>query len=393
MGHDIEITTDRTKNKKVRCEKVWYLITTANTYGVSIQLLKERENSMKTNLRKILALILTTMSIATVFSIPVSAASSSPSVYYKTHCQNVGWTGNSYDGATSGTTGQALRVEAIQVRTSGMSGGISYRTHCQNVGWTDWSRDGGTSGTTGRALRVEAVQIKLTGTISQYYDVMYRTHCQNIGWTGWSKNGAISGTTGQSLRVEALQIKLVAKSGVNTISTAATSSTTWQMPMKNAYCTWKSYSNMSWATYTNNSGDRDYHLGIDIYGTNGYVNAAASGKVVAASSSTSGANGRYVVIQHTVNGKQVYSFYAHLASVNVSVGQSVSAGTKIGVAGGSGNGRNNYYGTHLHFAIVDTLWSNGRYYGYGTKFSGNKITYNGVTYYNPVYVINHNKLP
>lgn len=172
-----------------------------------------------------------------------------------------------------------------------------------------------------------------------------------------------------------------------------TTSSGWRMPMDNAYCTWSSYSNMSWATYTNRSGDRDYHLGIDIYGTGGRVYAAADGKVVACSSSTSGANGRFIILQHTISGKTVYSFYAHLSSLNVSKGQTVSKGTQIAVAGGSGNGSNSAYGTHLHFAIVDTLWTSGGYYGYATKFTGNKVNYSGVTYYNPVYVINNNRLP
>ena len=172
-----------------------------------------------------------------------------------------------------------------------------------------------------------------------------------------------------------------------------TASSGWRMPMDNAYCTWSSYSNMSWATYTNRSGDRDYHLGIDIYGTGGKVYAAASGTVVAASSSNSGANGRFIIIKHTLSGKTVYSFYAHLSSLNVSVGQTVNKGTQIAVAGGSGNGSNSAYGTHLHFAIVDTLWTSGGYYGYSTYFTGNSRSYQGVTYYNPVYVINNNKLP
>ena len=172
-----------------------------------------------------------------------------------------------------------------------------------------------------------------------------------------------------------------------------TASSGWRMPMDNAYCTWSSYSNMSWATYTNRSGDRDYHLGIDIYGTSGKVYAAASGTVVAASSSNSGANGRFIIIKHTISGKTVYSFYAHLSSLKVSVGQTVNKGAQIAVAGGSGNGSNSAYGTHLHFAIVDTLWTSGGYYGYSTYFTGNSRSYQGVTYYNPVYVINNNKLP
>ena len=150
---------------------------------------------------------------------------------------------------------------------------------------------------------------------------------------------------------------------------------------------------MSWASYNNNSGDRDYHLGIDIWGSSSNVYAASNGKVVAYSSNPSGANGRYVIIQHTLNGKTVYSFYAHLASVNVYNGQTVNTNTVIGKAGGSGYGSNSYYGKHLHFAIVDTLWSNGTYWGYSTYFTGNKRTYGGVTFYNPMYVVNYDKLP
>ncbi|MBE6755667.1 MAG: M23 family metallopeptidase [Ruminococcaceae bacterium] len=178
----------------------------------------------------------------------------------------------------------------------------------------------------------------------------------------------------------------------STTTTTKQTSSAWDYPMKNAYCTWRSYSNMSWASYTNNSSARDYHLGIDIWGTNGYVYAAADGKIVASSKSPNGANGRFIIIQHTLNGKTVYSFYAHLASLNVTSGK-VSRGQKIAVAGGSGYGKDNYYGKHLHFAIVNKLNSNGSYYGYSTYFTGNSTTYSGTTFYNPVYVIKYDRLP
>lgn len=188
--------------------------------------------------------------------------------------------------------------------------------------------------------------------------------------------------------ISGVRYKLALATTAPTVNTS-----TWQMPMTNAYCTWRSYQNWSWGTYNNNSGNRDYHLGIDIYGSNANVYAAASGTVVAASTSNAGANGRYIIIQHALNGQTVYSFYAHLSSVNVYVGQPVNKGVQIGVAGGSGYGRNYNYGTHLHFAIVDTLWTNGGYWGYATYFTGNKTTYGGVTFYNPIYVIQNNRLP
>lgn len=53
-----------------------------------------------------------------------------------------------------------------------------------------------------------------------------------------------------------------------------------------------------------------------------------------------------VVIDH---GGGVWSTYAHMSSVSVSVGQNVAAGTKIGTMGASGNAT----GRHLHFSIIE----------------------------------------
>lgn len=220
------------------------------------------------------------------------------------------------------------------------------------------------------------IKNKATGLVIHTNSTSIGSPCIN-----WTQNTNVSS---QGFRLSKIS---------SSTSGTVVSSNKWEFPMDNAYCTWTNKANMSWSNYTDRSGSRDYHIGIDIYGTNGTVKAAANGKVVALSTSAKGANGRYIIIKHTISGKTVYSFYAHLSSVNVSLNQTVSVGTKIGVAGGSGYGRNNYYKTHLHFAIVDTLWSSGGYYGYATYFKGNSVRYSNVTYYNPVYVINNDRLP
>ena len=104
------------------------------------------------------------------------------------------------------------------------------------------------------------------------------------------------------------------------------------------------------------------------------------------------ANGRYVIIKHTVSGKTVYSFYAHMKSITSGIkkNKKVSKGQKIGVMGSTGSAAS---GAHLHFSVVNKLSSNGGYYGYATKFSGNKKTYGGKTFYNPLYIIKNGKLP
>ena len=60
--------------------------------------------------------------------------------------------------------------------------------------------------------------------------------------------------------------------------------------------------------------------------------------------------GNYVLIQHTYilkNGSSInlYTRYAHMTAVSVSQGQTVSAGTKLGTVGSTGNST----GFHLHF--------------------------------------------
>lgn len=91
------------------------------------------------------------------------------------------------------------------------------------------------------------------------------------------------------------------------------------------------------------------HNGVDIgapYGAT--VMAAATGTVRAAS--YMGTRGYTVIIEHPVSGANMsyYSYYQHLSGMNVSAGQSVSAGTMIGKVGNSGGD----YGAHLHFGMV-----------------------------------------
>lgn len=143
------------------------------------------------------------------------------SVSYRAHVQRIGWQSPVYDGATAGTSGQSLRVEALKMKVdSNVKGGISYSSHVQTYGWQGWVADGAVSGTSGQSKRVEAIKVKLTGDAASKYDVYYRVHAQTYGWMGWAKNGAAAGTEGLAKRVEAVQVVLVAKGGAAPGSTA-----------------------------------------------------------------------------------------------------------------------------------------------------------------------------
>ncbi|MBQ4583756.1 MAG: M23 family metallopeptidase [Bacilli bacterium] len=92
------------------------------------------------------------------------------------------------------------------------------------------------------------------------------------------------------------------------------------------------------------------HNAIDISGTgfNSPIYAANDGEVVVANKQCKNCSywslGHYVVIKHANN---YYTLYAHMNSLNVSVGQTVSKGTIIGKMGETGRAT----GVHLHYSV------------------------------------------
>lgn len=86
-----------------------------------------------------------------------------------------------------------------------------------------------------------------------------------------------------------------------------------------------------------------WHIGVDIVGEDKQVLAIADGIVIGINDHGK-AYGNHVLIRHDDN---MVSLYAHLASVNVIVGQKVKMGTKIGVMGSTGNAT----GAHLHLEL------------------------------------------
>ncbi|WP_328875138.1 LysM peptidoglycan-binding domain-containing M23 family metallopeptidase [Streptomyces sp. NBC_00287] len=89
-----------------------------------------------------------------------------------------------------------------------------------------------------------------------------------------------------------------------------------------------------------------YHTGVDFVVPSGTsLKAVGAGTVVSAG--WAGAYGNQVVIQ-LADGH--YAQYAHLSSLSVSSGQSVTAGQQVGLSGSTGNST----GPHLHFEIRTT---------------------------------------
>lgn len=92
---------------------------------------------------------------------------------------------------------------------------------------------------------------------------------------------------------------------------------------------------------------RSFHSGIDIGGPfNENVRASNAGKVIY--SGWYGGYGKVVILDHgRVNGIPITTLYAHLNSIQVSVGEYVSKGQTVGREGTTGYST----GPHLHFEV------------------------------------------
>ncbi|WP_066058001.1 glucosaminidase domain-containing protein [Robertmurraya korlensis] len=248
-----------------------------------------------------------------------------PTVSYSTHVQDYGWLTPVTSGATSGTSGQSKRLEAIKMslQNNPYSGDIVYRTHVQDYGWLPNVSNGALSGTSAESKRMEAIQIYLTGEMAQRYDIYYRVHTESYGWLDWAKNGQSSGTQALSKRLEAIQIVLVEKGGAApgatnrplVINPSVTYSTHvqdsgWLAPVSDGALSGTSGQSKRLEaikiSLRNNpySGSITYRTHVQDYGWLGYVsNGAISG--------TSGEGKRIEAIQINLSGEmaQYYDIY------------------------------------------------------------------------------------
>lgn len=102
------------------------------------------------------------------------------------------------------------------------------------------------------------------------------------------------------------------------------------------------------------TGVLQLHNGIDLVNgdSDTPILAANSGKVVQASGEYFDWYGNYVVIQHSDG---LYTGYAHLSRIDVTAGQTVTAGQQLGLMGTTGPST----GEHLHFQFMKNFWPSG----------------------------------
>lgn len=143
---------------------------------------------------------------------------------------------------------------------------------------------------------------------------------------------------------------------------------TFPMPVQNATVTSEFGSRIHPVT-----GKQSFHTGIDLAGA-WHSDIVAVDKGVIVFAGVQRGYGNCVEIQHnTESGTLYYTFYAHLARIDVVQEQEIQQGTVIGTQGGDPNRDPNpgySTGSHLHFEIrmsKNGNFINPREYLYGNK--------------------------
>ncbi|URQ81999.1 phage tail tip lysozyme [Enterococcus faecalis] len=117
---------------------------------------------------------------------------------------------------------------------------------------------------------------------------------------------------------------------------------TWMNPVRSSYTITQEWDEPDYAS----GGAAGIHGGIDIAsmpaGSMPPVYVARNGTVITAT--YDGTGGNYVVIQHDDG---YYTYYGHLDSVDLAVGDKVTTTNKVGIMGATGTAT----GVHLHFEV------------------------------------------
>ena len=99
------------------------------------------------------------------------------------------------------------------------------------------------------------------------------------------------------------------------------------------------------------------HNGVDLYASSGTpVLAVLDGVVEEANEKDKKGWGNQILIKHETEDGTYYTRYAHLKRMDVSEGERVSRGERIGYSGGAANdpGKGNSDGPHLHFELLNS---------------------------------------
>lgn len=155
--------------------------------------------------------------VAGIITVPMINANAveTPEIRYRAHTQDIGWmkqVSSSDSQKFAGTRGESRRLEALEIELVNLDEvTLSFDVHVQNIGDMKGLSTTDVIGTTGKALRLEAITVYADGLKNTDYVLQYQCHIQNEGDSGWKNAGEECGSRGKSQRLEGIEFKLVSK--------------------------------------------------------------------------------------------------------------------------------------------------------------------------------------
>jgi hypothetical protein len=127
-------------------------------------------------------------------------------LWYRGHVSNIGWQKFVGTEATAGTTGKALKLEAVEVLWNKKADSIRSSYRILNGKWVNVPK--GITGTTGKSQAIDQICFASNGNLLKTgRRIQYRVHSADVGWGAWKEEGGVAGTEGK--QIEAIQIRML----------------------------------------------------------------------------------------------------------------------------------------------------------------------------------------
>lgn len=127
-------------------------------------------------------------------------------LWYRGHVSNIGWQKFVGTESTAGTTGKALKLEAVEVLWDKKSDSIRSSYKILNGKWVNVPK--GITGTTGKSQAIDQICFASNANLLKTgRRIQYRVHSADVGWGAWKEEGGVAGTEGK--QIEAIQIRML----------------------------------------------------------------------------------------------------------------------------------------------------------------------------------------
>lgn len=137
---------------------------------------------------------------------PSTPAGAKMGLWYRGHVSDIGWQKFVGTESIAGTTGKALKLEAVEVLWDKKPDSIRSSYRILNGKWVEVPK--GITGTVGKNQGIDQVCFaSSTNLLKTGRRIQYRVHSADVGWGPWKEEGRVAGTSGK--QIEAIQMRML----------------------------------------------------------------------------------------------------------------------------------------------------------------------------------------